>query len=286
MSTDFSDRHDEGICPSKPVLLGGAAFKRPCTPQESSELPDRRPQRGSDMARDKFPNMSANPNTPSHPESRLHLDEQLLKSESIGEKIESINNSLPPEGVTLAEIRDIVGQDGLLILTAFLTVVFLVPVSVPGVSTVFGAAILLIGITRLFGLNLWLPRRIADKVLPSEKLRSALDVGGKWVHRLERISRPHRMPWLASPGLADTINNLALTAGAVLLMAPFGLIPFSNTFPALAVLFLAIGLLERDGLFIVLGHAANLLTVVYFSVLLFIGAAALGGILQRLFGGS
>jgi hypothetical protein len=222
-------------------------------------------------------------NTPANQGSRLHLDGQLLKSESIGEKIESIKDSLPSQGVTLAEIRDIVGQDGLLILTALLTVVFLVPVSVPGVSTVFGAAILLIGITRLVGFSLWLPRRIEDKVLPSDKLRSALDVGGKWVHRLERVSRPHRMPYLASPGLTDTINNLALIAAAVLLMVPFGLIPFSNTLPALALLFLAIGLLERDGLFVLLGHAANVLTVIYFSVLLVVGAAALRGLFLQLF---
>ena len=225
-------------------------------------------------------------NTPHTPESHLHVPAELLKKESLGEKIKTIADSLPPEGVTLAEIRDIVGQDGLLILTAFLTIVFLVPVSIPGVSTVFGAAILLIGITRLFGVNLWLPKRIAQKVLPSAGLHGALDKGSVWVHRLERISRPHRMPWLASPGLMDTINNLALIAAAILLMAPFGLIPFSNTLPALALLFFAIGLLQRDGLFIVLGHLGNVLTVIYFTVLIVGGGAAIREIFVRLTGNS
>jgi hypothetical protein len=224
--------------------------------------------------------------TPHTPEPHLHVPAELLKKESLGEKIKTIADSLPPEGVTLAEIRDIVGQDGLLILTAFLTIVFLVPVSIPGVSTVFGAAILLIGITRLFGVNLWLPKRIAQKVLPSAGLHAALDKGSVWVHRLERISRPHRMPWLASPGLMDTINNLALIAAAVLLMAPFGLIPFSNTLPALALLFFAIGLLQRDGLFIILGHLGNVLTVIYFTVLIVGGGAAIREIFLRLTGNS
>jgi len=225
-------------------------------------------------------------NAPQTPESHLHVPAELLQKESLGEKIKTIADRLPPEGVTLAEIRDIVGQDGLLILTAFLTIVFLVPVSIPGVSTVFGAAILLIGITRLFGVNLWLPKRIAQKVLPSAGLHAALDKGSVWVHRLERISRPHRMPWLASPGLMDTINNLALIAAAVLLMAPFGLIPFSNTLPALALLFFAIGLLQRDGLFIVLGHLGNVLTVIYFTVLIVGGGAAIREIFIRLTGNS
>ena len=228
--------------------------------------------------------MSDTSTPPSRPESHLHVSGDLLKTESLGEKIKTITESLPPGGVTLAEIRDLVGQDGLLILTAFLTIVFLVPVSIPGVSTVFGAAILLIGITRLFGVNLWLPGRIAQKVLPSEKLHAALNRGGVWVHRLERVSRPHRLPWLASPGFMDSINNLALIAAAVLLMAPFGLIPFSNTLPALALLFFAIGLLQRDGLFIVLGHFANVLTVIYFTVLIVGGGAAIRELFLRFSG--
>ena len=222
--------------------------------------------------------------TPAPEDHHLHLQGDVLKTESLGEKIKTIAGNLPPGGVTLADIRDIVGQDGLLILAAFLTIVFLVPVSIPGVSTVFGAAILLIGITRLFGVNLWLPRRIAERVLPTEKLHAALDKGGAWVHRLERISRPHRMPWLASPGLMDTINNLALIAAAVLLMAPFGLIPFSNTLPALALLFFAIGLLQRDGLFILFGHGMNVLTVIYFTVLIVGGGAAIREIFLRVSG--
>jgi hypothetical protein len=224
--------------------------------------------------------------TPVPPDHHLDIQGESLKGESLGEKLKTITDSLPPGGVTLAEILDLVGQDGLLILTAFLTIIFMVPVSIPGVSTVFGAAILLIGLSRLFGRKLWLPKRIAQRVLPSEKLLGGLNKGRVWVHRLERVSRAHRMPWLASPGLMDTVNNLAVVAAAVLLMAPFGLIPFSNTLPALALLFFAIGLLQRDGLFIILGHVTNVLTVIYFAVLIVGGGAAIQQLLLRFTGGA
>jgi hypothetical protein len=206
-----------------------------------------------------------------------------LSSESLGEKFKTIIGNLPPSGgVTLAEIRDSVGQDGLLLLTALLTLVFLVPVSIPGVSTVFGSAILLIGICRLLGRNLWLPQRIAQRVLPSDKLRAGLSRGSIWLHRLERISRPHRMNWLTADGTMSAVNNCAIITGAILLMAPFGLIPFSNTLPALALLFFAIGLLQRDGLCILLGHLSNVATVIYFTVLIAGGSAAIQEIIQRI----
>jgi hypothetical protein len=210
--------------------------------------------------------------------------EAQLLTDSLGEKIRVVIANLPSGGVTLAEIRDLVGQDGLLVLAAFLTIVFMVPVSIPGVSTVFGAVILLIGISRLLGRNLWLPKRILQRVFPGDKLRSVLTQGSVWLHRLERVSRPHRLNRLASAGPADILNNCALILGAVLLMAPFGLVPFSNTLPAIAILFFAIGLLQRDGLCILLGHLANVVTIIYFAILIVGGSVAIREAIQHIFG--
>jgi hypothetical protein len=207
-----------------------------------------------------------------------------LKTASLGQKLKVFIGDLPPDQVTLREILDIVGPDGLLILSAFLTLVFMVPVSIPGVSTVFGFAILLVGISRLFDRNLWLPQRLASRKMSSEGIRSALMKGSKWLDRLDRVSRPHRMKWLVDGWMMTTVNNGALILGAGLLMAPFGLIPFSNTLPGLALLFLAIGLLQRDGFCILLGHLMNIFTMIYFAVLILGGGVAIKEIFQRLFG--
>ena len=201
---------------------------------------------------------------------------------SPADKLEAAINALPPGSVTLAQVRDLVGADGLMLLAAFLTIVFLVPVSVPGMSTVFGAGILLIGVSRLFRLPLWLPKRVEQRLVATEKLRSALQHGLVWFRRLERVSRPQRIAWAASDGAVRIVNDCALILGAVLLMMPFGLIPFSNTFPAIALLFLAIGSLQRDGLFILLGHVSNVVTIAYFALLIGGGGYALMTFVQRL----
>ena len=110
-----------------------------------------------------------------------------MDRDTLGGKIEAVMDQLPPDGVRLAEIRDLFGQDGLMLLTAFLTLVFLVPVSIPGVSTVFGAAILMLGVTRLLGRQLWLPQSIETRVVSTEKIQVALRKGLVWFRRLERI---------------------------------------------------------------------------------------------------
>lgn len=198
-----------------------------------------------------------------------------LRRDSLGEKLNLMISNLPTSGVSLAEIRNIVGQDGLLLLIAFFAIVFMVPVTIPGISTVFGAAILMVGTSRLLGCKLWLPKRIEQCVLPTEKLRKGLKQSSIWLHRLERLSCPHRLNWLTSTRLAEVLNNCALISASVLLMAPFGLIPFSNTLPAIALLFLAIGLLQQDGLCILLGHLSNLFAFIYFISIMVGGSLAI-----------
>lgn len=209
-------------------------------------------------------------------------EESSLEAESLGEKIELIISKLPPTEVTLAEIMDIVGADSLLLLTIFLSLVFLVPVSIPGVSTVFGTGILLIGITRLFSRKLWLPKKIAHRKLSSDRLREGFTRALVWFRRLEKISRSRRLPRLATGRVASTLNNLTFILAALLLMMPFGFVPFSNTLPAIALIFLAVGMMQRDGGSILLGILSNIATIIYFAILIAGGGLSIRELIQLL----
>lgn len=209
-------------------------------------------------------------------------DESELQTESLGEKIELIIEKMPPIEVTLVEIMDIVGADSLMLLTIFLSLVFLVPISIPGVSTVFGSGILLIGITRLFARKLWLPNVIANRKLSAVKLREGFKRALVWLHRLEKISRPRRLPGLTTGRFMTLLNNLSFILAAVLLMAPFGFIPFSNTLPALALIFLSVGMMQNDGGSILLGYLSNIATIIYFGFLIAGGGLSIRELLQLL----
>ncbi|WP_313497930.1 exopolysaccharide biosynthesis protein [Pseudoxanthomonas mexicana] len=203
---------------------------------------------------------------------------------SLGQQLAGIIERLPPDALSLGELLDVFSDEGLLLLTILLTLVFLIPVSIPGVSTVFGAAILLVGVSRLINRPLWLPQRVKHKALPAARLRPGLTAGLVWVRRMEKISRPHRLRLFVDGPGQGVINNLAFILAALLLMAPFGFVPFSNTLPALALLLYAIGFIQRDGGAILLGHLANIGTIVYFSVLIGGGGVAVRELFQRLTG--
>lgn len=203
---------------------------------------------------------------------------------TLGEQLEHVIEGLPGDRISLGELLDVFGDEGLLLLTMLLTLVFLIPVSIPGVSTVFGAAILLVGVSRVLGRPLWLPASIRHRELPAAKLRPGLKQGMKWVRRLEKISKPRRLRGLIDGRARLQLTNLAFILAALLLMAPFGFVPFSNTLPALALLLYAVGMVQRDGGAVLLGHLANIATIVYFSILIGGGGLAIRELWQRFAG--
>lgn len=186
---------------------------------------------------------------------------------SLSEKLEIIAHEIPEGVITIAHILNIFKDEGLLLLSIFLSLIFLIPISIPGVSTVFGTVILLIGVARLFNCHLWLPRAVARRTIAADNLLIGLTKALPWLHRLEKVSRPHRLPWLTENALS-AIHQLAYLSAALLLIAPFGFVPFSNTLPALSLIFFAIGELEKDGVSILIGHLFNVATVIYFGLLM------------------
>jgi len=180
------------------------------------------------------------------------------------ELLEDIIHSIKDEHVTLRDLLAMMGESGLLLLCALLSLPFLFPVSIPGVSTVFGAGIVLISAAITFNRLPWLPQTLADRRLESGRLKPVLERGVTMLRRFDRFFKP-RLMGFASGAVVNRINGLVLMGAGLLLMAPLGLIPFSNTLPGIAILLLAAGISQRDGLVVLAGHVMVVLTIVYFA---------------------
>lgn len=182
------------------------------------------------------------------------------------ELLEDVIRSLHGHDITLRQLLAIMGENGLLLVCGLLSLPFLFPVSIPGVSTVFGAGIILIAVAVTLNRLPWLPARLADRRLDSAKLLPVLERGVKFLRRMDRFFKP-RLSALTTGAVMNRVNGLALIGAGGLLMLPLGLIPFSNTLPGLAILFLSTGISQRDGLVVAGGYVMIALTVVYFAVL-------------------
>lgn len=182
---------------------------------------------------------------------------------SLSQTLRAVAGQLPAGEVTLREIIALIGEQGMLFFCILLTVPFLTPIPLPGASTVLGGLIGFVSIGIILNRVPWLPVRVLNRRVSSAQLSAALARGAGLFARLERFIRP-RWPALTRDATTNRINGLAVLVGGLLLMLPIPFLPLSNMMPAYGVFFLAAGMLQRDGLFVILGHLLVIATVVYF----------------------
>ena len=195
-----------------------------------------------------------NPEPPEAPH-RLSADLRALLREAAG------------RSMTLGEIEQILQGRGFGMLLLLLALPFTFPIAIPGLSVPFGLVIMLIGVRLAAGQKPWLPAFILRREIKYTVLEKIVGLGLKLSVRLEKVVKP-RMHFLQRwPGMLNLIG-LGIASGGLLLSLPLPpLIPFSNTIPAFAVLFLTAGMIERDGLLVLLGHCVNVAAWIYFSVM-------------------
>lgn len=178
--------------------------------------------------------------------------------------------------VTLREVIYVLRGRAYLLLVLLLALPFLTPLPLPGLSTPFGLAIAAIALRLALGQRPWLPKKLQRKELPPGFFGRLLGVAERILRLLEKLLRP-RLAGLTGTPLLRQLHAVLLLLAALALLLPLP-IPFTNSFPAWTILLLAGGLLERDGVAILLGYVVFALGVLYF---VFLGEAA-GQLVQAL----
>ena len=157
--------------------------------------------------------------------------------------------------ITLREMLDELGERGFGALIVLLCVPNFLPVSIPGFSALTGLPIAVMCALLLAGVRKpWLPAALLDRGVDRAAYAGVMRRFLPHLRRVEGFVGPH-YPALTSP-LGERFIGLFGIPVALLLAAP---IPFGNPPPAIALALLAIGILERDGRFVIAGYVAGVL---------------------------
>jgi hypothetical protein len=201
-----------------------------------------------------------------------------LAERRLADDLQALLEHANGQPVTLGEILDVLGDRGHAVMILLLSAPFLVN-PIPALSTAFGLAIGILGVCVLLNLRPWLPAFIRRRSIGFDKLRRILHAVEWVLKKIERFARP-RLRFLSHRAMHPLIG-LTLLSLAFLLALPIP-IPFNNVPPAIGLVVLAIGMLERDGVLVLIGHLWNL---AMWLVLLLVGnllLEALAPVLGRL----
>ena len=140
---------------------------------------------------------------------------------------------------------------------------FCSPVTIPGLSTPFGLVVAVITARSALGLAPWLPKRLLRLKLPPRFFKTVTEGAERFVRWIEKKLHP-RWAWMTGSEARLRFHYWSLCFSALLLALPLGGIPFTNTLPGIALFVGMIGIMERDGLAILVSYLILLATVVYF----------------------
>ena len=182
------------------------------------------------------------------------------------------------ERITVGDLLQALGDRALGALLFIFAVPNVMPVP-PGVSTVLGAPLLFLSAQLMFGLRPWLPAIVAKRSISREDLATLVRRVVPWLTRAEKLLRP-RLRVLAAPPAEYLVGFVCLLLASILVLP----IPLGNALPALAISLLALGVLERDGLWVLGGLVTAAVSVAVVSGVVFAMAKAALYLLARWMG--
>jgi hypothetical protein len=169
--------------------------------------------------------------------------------------------------LTLGELEEILKGRGFALFILLLSIPFLSPIPIPGLSMAFGVVVMVLGFRVAFGQKPSLPNFILKRELSHATLERLVKLGLKLCAQMEKVVRP-RMHFLQRwPGMLNLIG-VGIASGGIQLLLPLPpLIPFSNAIPALSVILLTAGMSEQDGLMVLAGYVVNIAAWIYFFMM-------------------
>jgi len=177
------------------------------------------------------------------------------------------------QAMPVSEILRHTAGRGLQTIAIILSLPFLSPVALPGLSIPFGVAIAICGLRIAFRHQPWLPGAIMRRSIPFPVLEKTLRFGIAAHIRLEKFLRPRWLVFTASHA-AHMASGLAIALAAVLLSLPIPPpFPLTNTIPGVAIILISLGMLESDGLVIFCGHVLTAIAACYVALITVLGGA-------------
>ncbi|MCE9611020.1 MAG: exopolysaccharide biosynthesis protein [Chthoniobacter sp.] len=179
--------------------------------------------------------------------------------------------------ITVEEIERILRGRGVAILILLFAAPFIVPA--PGLSVPFGIAICVLGMRIAIGGRSALPQFVLRKEISFPTLQRIVSPVVRVAEKLEKRIRP-RMHFLQDHPRMVNLIGIGIVSGGFILSLPLP-VPFSNLLPAVSIMCLAAGLMERDGLLVLWGYVMGLLSWAYLAVCWKIVVSAFHGIWQH-----
>ena len=185
--------------------------------------------------------------------SKFNQHQQTSKFKNFEEALTELHNLAQKEPISLKTFLSFLAGKGKLILLIF---VCLPLGQIPVLSFGSGVFVVYLGIRIAFcSHSIWLPASILQKKVPHSFLKMATRQLLGFLKIMKRWSKP-RYVWVSEHTILRKLNGIfIILVGISIILCP--LLPFIGYISYLAVFLICIGLLNEDGVYIILGYVVS-----------------------------
>ncbi len=175
---------------------------------------------------------------------------KLLDTAFVSEILEKVGQKQKGGKTKISELMEDFHENGILLAVIFFSLPVAIPLPYPpGFTTVMGIPLMILSIQMLLGnKKVSLPQKINDYELKNSTLRAISDKVVPRLVSVEKYVKP-RFSFAKSVYCEQFIGFISLLAAFSVALP----IPLTNAIPALGIAVMALGLLNRDGLVIIVG---------------------------------
>lgn len=174
--------------------------------------------------------------------------------------------------VTLDELMSAMGRSSIAFAILILSLPALTPIPGP-FGLVFGSCLAIVSLQIIAGFRrIWLPQFLGRRQISGSTIDLMVRYTAPMVARVETLLRKNRMRHFAGPR-AQAFLGVPVLLLAIAVALP---IPFGNLLPVAALVMIALGLMERDGLVAILGVAMGVVALGATGGLVYAAAWGLG----------
>ena len=200
------------------------------------------------------------------------------KINSTSALINDIYNKNIEDNIKVGTLLKSIDSGGFALLNLIFSIILMIPLP-PPIAIIAGLIVMFLSFQMIIGMKeVWLPKFITEKSIKRSTLTIIVEKSTIYLYKLERFTR-RRFTFVSNP-ITERIIGAFIFFLAGITLTP---IVFANTIPGLAIILISFGMINKDGLMVIIGFIVGIFSIFVVWLMISVGLNVVMRVLDKFF---
>ncbi len=192
--------------------------------------------------------------------------------------INDIYNKNIEDNIKIGTLLKSIDSGGFALLNLIFSIILMIPLP-PPIAIIAGLIVMFLSFQMIIGMKeVWLPKFITEKSIKRSTLTIIVEKSTVYLYKLERFTR-RRFTFVSNP-ITERIIGAFIFFLAGITLTP---IVFANTIPGLAIILISFGMINKDGLMVIIGFIVGIFSIFVVWLMISVGLNVVMKVLDKFF---